>query len=139
MTSRGASGGSDEEEVDDDEIDDDRSATPTLVLRALTPERSSSDRAVESSRASSERGLRVIFASKRMDRECLGKRSKAEKNADAKKKGGAFLFFQCSLQSEQRGKDNKIQFFFFRFWLFFFSTTFFSYSGPRSPRKGRRA
>ena len=43
MTSRGASGGSEEEvdDDDDDEIDGDRSATPTLVLRALTPERSS--------------------------------------------------------------------------------------------------
>ena len=62
MTSRGARGGSDEEEEEEvDEIDagDRSAATPTLVLRALAPERSS-DRAARSSIAASERGLRVI-------------------------------------------------------------------------------
>ena len=59
MKRRGASGGSEEEE--EEAIDDgDRSAlTPTLALRALTPERSSGEAASNSS-AASKRGLRVI-------------------------------------------------------------------------------
>ena len=60
VKSRGASGGSEEEDEDeDDEEIGDRSDTPTLVLRALTPEKSS-DGAASSSRAASRRGLRVI-------------------------------------------------------------------------------